>query len=305
MGSISSSPSGPGRSWPSIQASLGRAGGACRAGNMSVLLVWGGIALSEGEGMRVGAWLKEADLQRSVACDVVLAHELVHAVVSEYAVAVRVDVHACRRAGSLAVEGYAEGDRLRCSSREHEVGVTRVEPEGDASIGLVEYDVLRPGRPLAGKGPMAEAQALRDRVEAIAIQRRARRRAVLAAARGAEVGLGRPEVLPVGRRFHAGSFDRYELALHAEQLLDAALELLVASFAEMVVADDAVPVGEVQRRPVVVGEGAPDLVVVVDRDGIVDGSLLRRAAHAVDVVLEGELRGVDDDDDQPVVAVSV
>ena len=109
--------------------------------------------------MRVGTWLEEADLQRSVAYDVVLAHELVHAVVSEYAVAVRVDVHACRRAGSLAVEGYAEGDRLRRSSREHEVGVTRVEPEGDAPAGLVENDVLGPDRPLAGKGPMAEAQA--------------------------------------------------------------------------------------------------------------------------------------------------
>src|SRR5215211_1821896 len=125
MGSISSSPSGPGRSWPSIQASLGRAGGACRVGNMSVLLGWVGSALAEGEGVRVGAWLKEADLQRSVAYDVVLAHELVHAVVSEYAVAVRVDVHACRRAGRLAVEEYAERNRLRCSSRQHEVGVSR------------------------------------------------------------------------------------------------------------------------------------------------------------------------------------
>jgi hypothetical protein len=45
--------------------------------------------------------------------------------------------------------------------------------------------------------------------------------------------------------------------------------LLVASFAEVVVADDAVGVDEVERRPVVVVEGAPDLVVVVDRDRVV------------------------------------
>src|SRR5918998_3081890 len=266
---------------------------------------WSGSALSEGEGVRVGAWLKEADLQRSVAYDVVLAYELVHAVVSEYAVAVRVDVHACRRAGSLAVEGYAEGDRLRCSSRKHEVGVTRVEAEGDAPAGLVENDGLGPDRPLAGKGPMAEAQALPDRVQAIAIQRRARRRPVLAAARGAEVGLGRAQVIPVGRRLHAGSFDGYELAVDAQELLDDALELLVASFAEVLVADDAVAVGEVQRRPVVVGEGAPDLVVVVDHDRVVDRSLACRAPHAVDVVLEGELGRVDADDDQPIVAVGL
>jgi len=43
--------------------------------------------------------------------------------------------------------------------------------------------------------------------------------------------------------------------------------LLVASFADVVVADDAVGVDEVQRRPVVVVEGAPNCVVVVDRDG--------------------------------------
>ena len=82
-------------------------------------------------------------------------------------------------------------------------------------------------------------------------------------------------------------------------------ELLVASFAEVVVADDAVAVGEVQRRPRVVRERAPDLVVVVDRDRVVDRSLLRCASHAFDVVLEGELGRVDADDDQPVVAVGV
>src|SRR5215204_6257545 len=135
-----------------------------------------GSALAEGEGVRVGAWLKEADLQRSVAYDVVLAHELVHAVVSEYAVAVRVDVHACRRAGSLAVEGYAERDRLRCPSGQHEVRVSRVEPEGDAPAGLVENDVLRPDRPLAGEGPVVEAQALRDGVDAPVLRRCTRRR---------------------------------------------------------------------------------------------------------------------------------
>jgi hypothetical protein len=62
-------------------------------------------------------------------------------------------------------------------------------------------------------------------------------------------------------------FDADELALDAKQPLDDALGLLVASFADVVVADDAVRVDEVQRRPVVVVEGAPACVVVVDRDG--------------------------------------
>jgi hypothetical protein len=80
-------------------------------------------------------------------------------------------------------------------------------------------------------------------------------------------------VVPVGRRFHAHALDGDELALDAEQLLDDALEFLVASFTEVLVADDAVPVGEVQRRPVAVGEGAPDLVVVVDGDRVGDRPL--------------------------------
>jgi hypothetical protein len=120
---------------------------------MSVLLIGNGIALSERERVRLGAGLTQGDLQRSVADNVVVAHELVHAVVSEYAVAVLVDVHATRWAGSLAVEEHAKGDRLRCSSREHKVRVARVGPEGDASLCLVENDVLGPDRPLGGEGP--------------------------------------------------------------------------------------------------------------------------------------------------------
>ena len=121
----------------------------------------------------------------------------------------------------------------------------------------------------------------------------------------AEIRLGGPQVVPVGLRLHAEPFDGDELALDAEQPLDDALRLLVASFAEVLVADDAVPVDEVERRPVVVVEGAPDLVVVVDRDRVVDRSLLRRLAHEVDLVLERELRRVDSDDDQPVVSIGL
>jgi len=83
-------------------------------------------------------------------------------------------------------------------------------------------------------------------------------------------------VVPVGLRLHAEPFDGDELALDPEQPLDNALRLLVTPLAEMIVADDAVRVDEVERRPVVVGEGAPDLVVVVERDRVVDRSFLRR-----------------------------
>ena len=49
--------------------------------------------------------------------------------------------------------------------------VARVEPEGDAPAGLVEHDVLRPDRPLAGEGPVVEAQALGELVGAAFVER--------------------------------------------------------------------------------------------------------------------------------------
>jgi hypothetical protein len=161
------------------------------------------------------------------------------------------------------------------------VRVARVEPAGDAPAGAVEHDVLGLDRPLAVEHPVVRAPA----------------------ATVAQIRLERVEVVPIGRRLHADSFDRDQLALDAVQPLDDPLRLLVASFAEVVVADETVLVDEVQRRPVAVREGTPDLVVVVDRDRVVDRALLRRVSHAVDVVLEGELGRVDADDDQAVVSV--
>jgi len=79
----------------------------------------------------------------------------------------------------------------------------------------------------------------------------------------------------------------------------------VASFAEMLVADDAVGVDEVEGRPVVVAEGAPDFVVVVDDDRIVDPALLDRLPYGFDLVLEGELGRMDTDDEQLVVPVGL
>jgi hypothetical protein len=76
------------------------------------------------------------------------------------------------------------------------------------------------------------------------------------------------------------------------------LGLLVASFAELLVADDPVLVDEVERRPVAVIERAPDVVVVVDRDRVLDPSLLDRPPDSVDLVFEGELWRVDPDDDE-------
>src|SRR4051794_13328122 len=104
--------------------------------------------------------------------------------------------------------------------------VACVEAVGDAPSRLVEHDALVPDRPLAGEGPLVQAQAPR-RCHALT-------------ARAAEIRLGCPQLVPVGFRLHADPFDGDEPALDPRQLLDNAFRLVVTSFAEMVVVDDAI-----------------------------------------------------------------
>jgi hypothetical protein len=171
----------------------------------------------------------------------------------------------------------------------HEMRVARVEAEGDAPAGLLQRDALGPGLPVPDERPLVQAQAVPW--------------CGLLTSRVAQICLWCTHVVPVGLRLSADPFDGDKLALDTKQLLDHALRLLVAPLAELLVADDAVLVDEVERRPVVVGEGAPDRIVVVLRNRVVDVPDLHRLPHPLDVVLERELRRVNSDDEQPVVLV--
>ena len=88
-----------------------------------------------------------------------------------------------------------------------------------------------------------------------------------------------------------------------QELLDHHLGQRVLALAEVVEADPPLRVGDVDRRPVVIGEGAPDAVVAVDRDRVLDAEGARLRDDVVEVPLEAELRGVDADDRQAGVAV--
>jgi hypothetical protein len=81
------------------------------------------------------------------------------------------------------------------------------------------------------------------------------------------------------------------------------LRHLVVALTKAVVPNLPLAVDEVERRPVVVAEGGPDGVVVVDRDRVVDPQVVDLLADVVEVVLEVELGGVDADHDQSVVLV--
>ena len=102
----------------------------------------------------------------------------------------------------------------------------------------------------------------------------------------ADVGLGGPEVRPIGLGLHAPPFDGDDLTLDPEQQLDVSLGLLVAPFPEMPIADRTARVDEIERRPVAITEGTPDAVVVVDRDRVVDGPLSRCPPDDVNLMFE-------------------
>ena len=129
--------------------------------------------LPEGEHVRLGAGLEEADLECPFGHSVVLADELVETAVPQHAGAVPVDVESVRRARRRAVEEHAEGNLVVCPRREDEMRVARVEAEGDAAVGSVEQDLLGADPPFAAECPLVGAQMLGGLVAATFVGYRA------------------------------------------------------------------------------------------------------------------------------------
>src|SRR5215212_7361500 len=88
-----------------------------------------------------------------------------------------------------------------------------------------------------------------------------------------------------------------------KQLVNLLLGLVVGPFAEVPVADEAVSVDQVPRRPEALPGSVPDSVVVVQNYRIPDVLLPDGLLHVGDVFLEPELRGVDPNHEQAVVIV--
>ncbi len=63
-------------------------------------------------------------------------------------------------------------------------------------------------------------------------------------------------------------------------------EPVIVAFAEMMVADAALGIDEIMRRPELVVEALPDLIIIVDRHGIGNAEFAHRTAHIVDILLE-------------------
>ena len=260
----------------------------------------------------MNARVEEGDLEGALGDRAGLADELVQPRFGDRAVALVVDIGSVRGSRRLPVDAYAEphGRPSRCRSHD-QVQVAGVEAVGDPPLGLIEHDGLRLYRPVPDRGPMVESQPRGSGVAVRRIQDRIIGRGEVLGAFVAEVVLGRPQAVPVGGSLHAAGIHGDQIRADAagagvgQQLLQDHLGLLIAALAEAMVADLALGVDEVEGRPVVVVEGSPDRVVVVDRDRVVDPQLLDGAADVVEVVLDVEFGGVDADDHQSLVGVLV
>src|SRR2546425_3999939 len=97
----------------------------------------------------------------------------------------------------------------------------------------------------------------------------------------AQIVFGRLQVGPIRVGFNTAGVDGHQPAVDAgdpgfaEQLLDDPLRLVVSALAESMMSYPSLGIDDVERRPVVVLEGTPDLMVAVDRDRIVDPHGLR------------------------------
>jgi hypothetical protein len=111
------------------------------------------------------------------------------------------------------------------------------------------------------------------------------------------VGLRGPQRVQGGGLGEAAGVDSDGRLADAQQPLDRSLGLLIGALAEMVEADPAIAIDEVDGRPVSVLERPPDRELVVDDDRVGDAQFVRRASDVVEVVLKTELRSVHADDD--------
>src|SRR6202007_3318308 len=88
------------------------------------------------------------------------------------------------------------------------------------------------------------------------------------------------------------------------QLLDRLFTLDIAAFPKMAIAQVAVFIEKIFCRPVTVGESFPDFAIAVDHNWIRQGELANATLHIGFVLREGELRRVDADYSQSLVAIA-
>src|SRR5258707_3554879 len=242
----------------------------------AALRSWSAPVSAEGECVCLNTGIEKVNLEGVIGDLAALAYQLIQPLPGHDALPLRIDVRAVAIARRCAVDGDAKPHRLAVQARpKHQVQIPRMEPIHDTAAWLVEHGVFFSDRPISRQRPLVET-GRRGGIDVSDVFHAAAGRYEVFGLVVAYVCLRRCNVAHVGRRLGAGSVDRDDIGRHfglagfGEKSLYGVLRLLIVSFAEMVVAYAALGVDEVMRRPILVVERAPDGVVVIDRDRIID-----------------------------------
>src|ERR1700694_5816464 len=263
---------------------------------------------AERERKRLHARIEELDLELSVSDGVRLPDQLIQPLLGNRAVALVVDVASVSSARRLSVDEHAKShgssSRRRCHDEMKIAGVKTVR---DPPVGLVQHDGVSLHRPVAGKGPIIELHPCGSSIDATLVQDCSTWRNEVLCTRVAEIVFRGLQVGPIRLGFDTTGVDRSQLITDAaepglgQHLLDDSFRLFVSALTELMVSNPPLRIDDVERRPVMVVEGAPDRIVV--GDGKIDLPVLHSPADVVDVFFESELRRVNADDHESVFLV--
>src|SRR6516165_1395326 len=90
-----------------------------------------------------------------------------------------------------------------------------------------------------------------------------------------------------------------------QESLNHNLRLFVFALTENMVADASLCIGEIESRPIIIAKRAPDRMIVIDHDRVVDAHVLGGPAEVVDILFKRELGRMDADHDQTRVSIFV
>src|SRR5690606_27092037 len=114
---------------------------------------------SERKGVGMHAGIEEFDFESAFLHGAVLADQLIQTVAVHLAAAVGRYITACRCTRGLPIDAYREAHRLaRVPWRQHQMQVTRMETECDATTGLLQLRVFLTHGPTPVQRPLIEFQ---------------------------------------------------------------------------------------------------------------------------------------------------
>src|SRR5688572_29261876 len=201
-----------------------------------------------------------------------------------------------RRSRGLPVNRHAEAYGVALSWGAHdEMKIARVKATHDPTVGTAEDSRLPADRPLACQRPPIQREARRRGIEAALIAVGAARRHEMRRPLVSDVIFRGSQIVPIRRHLDTAGINRHDAIASAaragfgQQPLNGRFRAMVLALAEVMLANASVRVDEIEGGPVLVLEGAPDRVIVIDHDRILDLHLPHGTTNVVEVVFESEL----------------